>query len=188
MGRELQRIGGMVNRNPREGLQGVIDAMAATNPLTAGTVPERTNALGDAVSPTVTGLAAGVLPVRAEVEQDDPTLRVLRDNGVGVSTIAKAINVPSGSVSLTEAEQEDFKKTRGDLIKRYVASETRGADFAKGSLTARNKYLSDAVQRANRDAREAMITKWAADRGAWRARIEKKAVPEPYYLGGTEAG
>jgi hypothetical protein len=189
MGRELQRISGMVNRNPREGLQGILDAMAATNPLTAGSVPERTNALGDTVSPTVTGAAAGLLPIRAEVEQDDPTLKILRDNGVGVSTIASAINVPSGSVQLTEAEQEEFKKARGDLIKRYVASETRGADFtAARTLTARNKYLSDAVQRANRDAREAMITKWAADRNAWRARIEKKAVPEPYYLGGSDGG
>jgi murein DD-endopeptidase MepM/ murein hydrolase activator NlpD len=189
MGRQLQRMSGMVNRNPREGLQGILDAMAATNPLTAGSVPERTNALGDTVSPTMTGAAAGFLPIRAEVEQDDPTLKILRDNGVGVSTIARAINVPSGSVQLTEAEQEEFKKARGDLIKRYVASETRGPDFAAArTLTARNKYLSDAVQRANQDAREAMITKWAADRSAWRARIEKKAVPEPYYLGGSDGG
>jgi hypothetical protein len=182
-------MSGMVNRNPREGMQGILDAMAATNPLTAGTVPARTNALGDTVSPTVTGAAAGVLPLRTTVEQDDPTLKVLRDNGVGVTNIASAVNVPSGSVKLTEAEQEDFKKARGDLIKRYVASETRSPDFAAArTVTARNKYLSDAVQRANRDARETMINKWAADRDTWRSRIEKKAVPEPYYLGGTEGG
>jgi len=187
MGRQLENMSGMVNRNPREGMQGILDAMAATNPVTAGTVPARTNALGDTVSPTVTGAAAGVLPLRTTVEQDDPTLKVLRDNGVGVTNIASAVNVPSGSVKLTEAEQEDFKKVRGDLIKRYVASETRSPDFvAARSVTARNKYLSDAVQRANRDARETMINKWAADRDTWRSRIEKKAVPEPYYLGGTE--
>ena len=189
MGRQLENVSGMVNRNPREGMQGILDAMAATNPVTAGSVPARTNALGDTVSPTVTGAAAGVLPLRTTVEQDDPTLKVLRDNGVGVTNIASAVNVPSGSVKLTEAEQEDFKKARGELIKRYVASETHSPDFAAArTVTARNKYLSDAVQRANRDARETMINKWAADRDTWRSRIEKKAVPEPYYLGGTEGG
>jgi len=185
MGRELQSISGMVQRDPREGTQGILDAMAATNPLTAGTVPERTNALGDPVQPSATGVAAAVAPVRTSVEDDDPILKVLRENGVGIQSIPDKVNVPSGHVEISDQEQAQFKKARGDLIKRYVASEVRGADFQKGSAVARSKYLSDAVSRANRDAKEQMITQWAADRAAWRSRIQPKAVPEPYYVSGT---
>jgi hypothetical protein len=179
--REYQQLTNMVNRDPRVGTQGVIDALAATYPMTAGTVPEKTNALGDPVFPTATGPAAAL--ARYTVERDDRTLKVLRENDVGISPITKAVNVPAGSVKLTEAEQADFKKARGDLIKRYVESEVAGGDFQKGSPTARKVYLEDAVRRANANAREQMLDRWSADRAAWQDRIEPKAVPEPYYVG-----
>lgn len=187
LGRELNNVTGSTTRDPRQGIQGILDAMAATNPVTAGEAPERTNALGDAQRPGATGLGAAAAPLRYSVETDDPTLKVLRDNGVGISNIAKQINVPKGHVDLSDEEQAQFKQARGELIKRYVGSEMRSADFAKGSSVARNKYLSDAVQRANADARDQMLTQWVKDREGWRARIQPKAVSEPYYLGGEEA-
>jgi len=185
MGRQLQRIGGMVNRNPREGMQGIIDAMAATNPLTAGTVPERTNALGQAVSPTVTGVAAAISPVRAEVEQDDPTLKVLRANDVSVPAAPKALNVIGGSVDLTEAEQDQLKRSRGEAIARGVSAVTASAAFQRADAGLRNEMLKRELSFQTQRANEQFLSQLGREQIV--SRRKARAAPEPYYLGGAAA-
>jgi hypothetical protein len=177
--REYQQLTNMVNRDPRVGTQGIIDALAATYPMTAGTVPEKTNALGDPVFPTATGPAAAL--ARYTVEQDDPTLRTLRENDLGVPAVPKALNVRGGSIQLTEDEQAQLKKLRGTAIKEQVAGVTADRRWTQYDATGRQELLRRNINAALKQVSDRFINAIPDDQ--FKGRRQPKSVPEPYYIG-----
>jgi murein DD-endopeptidase MepM/ murein hydrolase activator NlpD len=190
MGRQIQRAYGVASRNPREGLQALVDAMEANYPGVSGNVPEATTALGDARTPGQTGIGAFIAPVRYDIERDEPTLRALRENDVSVPPAPKVISVGNGwAIDLSEAEQDQLKRARGAAIRdevAYVLASPRYKQAVRDNDVAyRNQLLAQAVsnaaQNSNIDFQRGMTKE------ELQARAKRKAAPEPYILGSSAA-
>jgi hypothetical protein len=169
LAREMQRVMGVATRNPHDGAIGLVEALEANYPGLSGNVPEATTSLGDPRTQGATGLGRAI-PLRYDIERDEPTLKALRDNGVGIPQQTKAISLSGGSIPLTEAEQDQLKRARGAAIRDIVPR--------VGNNPA-------ALQRAVELATAAATRQFISQMGAAevRKRWEPKQAPEPYYLG-----
>jgi hypothetical protein len=171
--RELQRTAGVAGRNPREGFRGLLDALLANYPGTSGTVPPARTPLGDERTQGATGLGR-LAPFRYDIQRDEPTLKILRDTGVGVPKPPKAIGLRGGSIELTEDEQARLQQMRGQAIRDMVPR-----------VSQNPAAVQKAVDLATASATRAFLAQMGADdvRKRWTA----KQAPEPYYLGTAEA-
>ena len=186
MGRQVQRAMGVASRNPREGFHGLLDAMAANYPGTSSTVPEATTALGEPRTQGISGAASFTLPFRADISRDEPTLSVLRANDIQIPAAPKSLNVVGGSIELSEEEQDQVKRARGEAIKLGVAAVAKSAAYQRADVGLRNEMLKRELtfdtQRANGEFLKQLT------REQILARRQAKAVPEPYYLAGADNG
>ena len=184
MGRQVQRAYGVAARNPREGFQGFVDAMAADYPGVSGTVPEATTALGEPRSMGVSGIGAFVAPVRSSLEADNATLRMLRENDVSLPPAPKAINLGRGqSIELSEAEQDQVKRARGAAIQQAVKDVQQSRAWQGADLTTRNALLKQAVNYGTQTANIDFYKNLSST--DLQTRAKARAVPEPYYIGGA---
>jgi hypothetical protein len=185
MGRQVQRAMGVAARNPREGFQGLVDALISNYPGTSGLVPEATTALGDERSMGVSGIGAVVSPVRSSLEVDEPTLRVLRENDVSIAPASKSISIGRGQeIELTEPEQDRLKRARGAAIKRNVAAaqQTQGWKSAT-SPEARNAILRHAMQAAQESSKLEFFRTLSTAEVEQRRKAAREL--EPTYIGGA---
>jgi hypothetical protein len=114
LGRELQRVMGMPARDP----EGPLEAMLATNPLTAGQVEPRQDVLGREASLGLGG-PAGAL-VRAGEENDAGVLRAFRRAGEGLPMQAPdSLPNPStgGRLTLSEGQQHRWRRVFGSELR-----------------------------------------------------------------------
>jgi hypothetical protein len=184
LGRQVQRAMGTASRNPREGLLGLVDALEANYPGLSANVPEATTAIGEPRTQGISGVAAFALPIRADIERDEPTLKLLRENDVSIPPEPKQVNIGRGqSIDLTEAEQDQVKRARGAAIKQAVDQVQQTRAWQGADLATRNALLSQAVnfgtQTANVDFYRALSP---AD---VQSRAKARTVAEPYYIGGA---
>jgi hypothetical protein len=166
--RELQRTAGVAGRNPREGFRGLLDAMLANYPGTSGTVPPARTPLGNERTQGATG-AGRLVPLRYDIQRDEPTLKILRETGIGVPKPPKAIGLRGGSIELTEDERAQLQQMRGQAIRDMVPR-----------VTQNPAAVQKAVDLATTSATRAFLAQMGADdvRKRWTA----KQAPEPYYL------
>jgi hypothetical protein len=181
LARESQRMMGVASRNPHDGLMGLVEAFEANYPGLSGNVPEATTPLGEPRTQGATGLAR-LVPVRYDIERDDPTLAVLRENKVGIPPEPKQMNIGRGqSLDLTEDEQAQVKRDRGAAIKQAVDEVQKTRAWQSSDLSARNALLKQAVNYATQNANIRFYQSLTA--AEVQSRAKDRAVPEPYYLG-----
>jgi murein DD-endopeptidase MepM/ murein hydrolase activator NlpD len=173
LARETQRAFGVAARNPHEGLMGLVEAMEANYPGLSGNVPPSRMPLGDERTQAATG-ASRLLPLRYDIERDEPTLKILRSTGVGIPKPPKAIGLRGGSIELTEDERAQLQQMRGQAIRDMVPR-----------VSQNPAAVQKAVDLATASATRAFLAQMGADdvRKRWTAR----QAPEPYYLGTAEA-
>jgi hypothetical protein len=184
LGREFQRIAGVASRNPHNGFVGLAEALESNYPGLAGNVPEATTPLGEPRTQAATGIGR-VLPLRYDIERDTPLLESLRVAGVGIPPQQKSLNFAGGHIDLSEDEQDQLKRARGEMIKQYVGAWTDNPQFQAQPREARNEALRalmrDAVQISDNQflaqiPKDTMTQRWKA-----------KQIPDPYYLGDAGA-
>lgn len=181
MGRQIQRSMGVASRNPREGFQGLVDAMEANYPGASGNVPEATTPLGEPRTQGISGIAAFALPVRADISRDEPTLAALRAAGVSIPAEAKAVNVGNGwSIDLTEQEQDQVKRARGQYIRDQVARVQDLPMYKNGDVSVRNQVLSQAVSNASQTADVLFVR--SLPQSQLQARAVRRTVATPYTI------
>jgi hypothetical protein len=178
--RESQRMMGVASRNPHDGAVGLVEALEANYPGLSGNVPEATTPLGDARVQGATGIGR-YIPARYDIERDEPTLKALRESGVGIPAQPKSINAVGGHIALTEAEQDQFKRMRGELIRQAVAPYAGNPAFEKLSTGEKNKFMRIAMTQAVTNAKNKFLATMGKDEitRRWQAKEE----PDPYYLG-----
>jgi murein DD-endopeptidase MepM/ murein hydrolase activator NlpD len=169
LARESQRAFGVAARNPHAGMIGLVEAMEANYPGLSGNVPPSRMPLGDERVQGATG-ASRLLPLRFDIEKDEPTLKILRTAGVGIPKPPKAISLSGGSVPLTEDEQAQLQVMRGQAIRDMVPR-----------VTQNPAAVQKAVDLATESATRAFVAQLGADEV--RKRWNPKQAPEPYYLG-----
>jgi hypothetical protein len=169
LARESQRAFGVAARNPHAGMIGLVEAMEANYPGLSGNVPPSRLPLGDERVQGATG-ASRLLPLRFDIEKDEPTLKILRSTGVGIPKPPKAIGLRGGSVELTEDEQAQLQVMRGQAIRDMVPR-----------VTENPAAVQKAVDLATASATRAFMAQLGADEV--RKRWSPKQAPEPYYLG-----
>jgi murein DD-endopeptidase MepM/ murein hydrolase activator NlpD len=184
LGRELQRVTGVASRNPREGFIGLLDALEANYPGLSAGVPEATTPIGEPRTQGATG-AGRYVPFRYDIERDEPTLKTLRENDVGLPNAPKQLNVVNGHIDLSEAEQDQLKRARGEAIRDVVARVSSTPQFQRADGGLRNQMLKENLNFATRRANDQFLKDLGND--AIRARRQARAAPEPYYLGGVAA-
>jgi hypothetical protein len=180
--REVQRLGGSPSRNPHEGFMGLLDAMQANYPGLSGNVPEATTPLGEPRTQGASGLARAI-PLRYDIERDEPTLKLLREADVGVPDAPKSLNYGSMHIDLTETEQDTLKRARGAAIRDYLGAFANDPQFQALSVVERNTYLRRMVSSAATQANKQFLFDLPDDQ--LTGRLKEKTVPEPYYLGGA---
>jgi hypothetical protein len=181
MGREVQRSMGTATRNPREGIRGLIDAMEANYPGVSGNVPPSLTPLGEERTQGATGLGR-LVPLRYDIERDEPTLQTLRSNGVGVPQTPRQLNVVGGHIDLTEDERAALQQARGEAIRDVVARVSASPQYQRADAGLRAQMLQENVQFATRNANDRFLNTIRTD---IPTRRKVKEVPEPYYLGGA---
>ena len=181
LGRETQRAFGVATRNPREGWRGLIDAMEANYPGASGNVPPARTPLGDERYQGATGLGR-LIPYRYDVERDEPTLKTLRSNGIGVPQTPRQLNVVGGHIDLTEDERAQLQVARGQAIRQVVARVESLPQYQRADAGLRAQMLQENVQFATKNANDQFLASIRAD---IPNRKKAKEVPEPYYLGGA---
>jgi hypothetical protein len=181
MGREIQRSMGTATRNPREGIRGLIDAMEANYPGLSGTVPPSLTPLGEERTQGATG-AGRLVPLRYDIERDEPTLQILRSTGVGVPQTPRQLNVVGGHIDLTEDERAALQQARGEAIRDVVARVSASPQYQRADAGLRAQMLQENVQFATRNANDRFLN---TIRNDIPTRRKAKEVPEPYYLGGA---
>ena len=185
LGREFQRVTGVATRNPREGFLGLWQAMEANYPGASGQVPASQTPLGDERTQAATGIGRA-LPLRYDIERDEPTLKVLREHGVGIPPLQKAVSAGTGlSIKLTEDEQAQLQQQQGALIRQYVTDAQADKRWAKYTDNDKAAVLKNSVAAAQRSARAQFLDK-LGDAEVLKRR-EAKPGPEPYYLGAGAA-
>jgi hypothetical protein len=181
MGRQIQRSMGVASRNPRQGFQGLVDAMEAAYPGLSSNVPEATTPLGEPRTQGISGIASFALPVRADISRDEPTLAALRAADVRIPAAAKAVNVGNGwSIDLTEAEQDQVKRARGQYIREQVARAQDLPMYKNGDVSVRNQVLSQAVSNGAQTADVLFVR--SLPQGDLQARAVRRSVPTPYTI------
>ena len=179
--RDLQRSFGVATRNPREGARGLIDAMAANYPGLSGTVPPSLTPLGDERTQAATG-ASRLLPLRFDIERDEPTLQTLRSNGIGVPSTPKQLNVVGGHIDLSEEERATLQQARGAAIRDVVAHVEALPQYQRADAGLKAQMLQENVSFATRNANDRFLN---TIRNDIPGRRKAKEVPEPYYLSGA---
>lgn len=178
MGRQVQRAMGEASRNPREGFLGLLDALEANYPGLSENVPEATTSLGEPRTPGATGF--GALVGRYDIERDEPTLRVLRDNAVDVPREPRTVTVGGGyGVELTEAERDTLKRTRGVAIRQAVEGTAANPRFAGADLAARNATLRAAVSAAAQSANNDFLRGLGNAEIRQRMKVTRELEPSP---------
>jgi hypothetical protein len=142
--------------------------MLANYPGTSGTVPPARTPLGNERTQGATG-AGRLVPLRYDIQRDEPTLKILRETGIGVPKPPKAIGLRGGSIELTEDERAQLQQMRGQAIRDMVPR-----------VTQNPAAVQKAVDLATTSATRAFLAQMGADdvRKRWTA----KQAPEPYYL------
>jgi flagellum-specific peptidoglycan hydrolase FlgJ len=186
MGRQVQRAMSVASRNPHDGWQGLVDALAANYPGVSSLVPEATNALGEPRTQGISGAAAFALPIRADISRDEPTLKILRDNSIAIPNEPKALNVIGGSIELSEAEQDQLKRARGAAIIQGVQAVSGTAAYQRADVGLRNEMLKRELNFDSQRVNDAFLKQLGREQIL--ARRKAKAVPEPYYLAGVDNG
>jgi hypothetical protein len=180
MGRQVQRAQGVASRNPREGWLSLLDALEANYPGVSGNVPEATTPLGEPRTPGATGF--GALAGRYDIERDNPTLRVLRENDVRIPAEAKQVNIGRGqSIDLTEEERDQVKRARGAAIVQAVEQVQQTRAWQGADLETRNALLKQAVNYGTQNANIDFYRSLSAEEV--RKRAKDRVVPEPYFIG-----
>lgn len=167
----LQRqIARAIGYGPRD-IQGPKEAFLAASPLTVGQVPPAQDRLGRDREPERTGWGAMLSPFRYGIERDSPTLRALRDNGVGLPAPPK----DRGGIELSREEQREFQRIAGQYIERNVKSVLSHpkAKFAQRTPGERRAFLLDAVDDAREEAEREMIRTMGVP--AYKERLKQAA-------------
>jgi hypothetical protein len=114
LGREIQRVMGMPARDP----EGMLEAILATHPLSAGMVKPRQDVLGRPVSLGLGGPAGTI--VRAGVDNDASVIRAFRAAKQSLPTVPpKAITDPDtgGERKLSSAQRATWKRAFGAAVR-----------------------------------------------------------------------
>lgn len=173
--RQVDRALGNAQRDPH----GALEALLATSPLTSGMVREKLTPMGDPQRPTQTGIGAFVAPVRYGVEQDEPTLRAMREARVSVPPPADAVL----GIPLTKDEQRRVQTRAGELLRERVA-EFFDAEFESLPLADRGEILERVRNQAREDAGvevlDALSDEEIARRkaGVDKAKSERRPLPK----------
>jgi len=180
MGREMQRAFGVATRNPREGVRGLIDAMAANYPGVSGTVPPSLTPIGEERT-QIAGLQRYMVPGRYDLERDEPTLQTLRQYGAAIPKVDRSISINNGSYPLNEDERSQLTQAQGQLIRQMVADAQRDPRWARYTDADKAAAIKNVVSAAARGARLQFI----ADQGdaEYTRRWTPRPAAEPYYLG-----
>lgn len=186
LAREIQRVQGVATRNPHEGLIGLVEALEANYPGLSGNVPPSLTPMGEERTQGATGVGR-LVPFRYDIERDEPTLRTLREAGVGIPTETKTVNVGRGwSVDLTEDERAQLQRARGAAIRDEVQALERSRVWSRipageAGRGDRNRLLAQAVSNAAQNTNYDWI-KTLPDAELQR-RAKQREVPDPYILG-----
>ncbi len=139
LGREIQQIMGMPQRDP----QGALDALLATHPLTAGQVEPRQDVIGRPVVPNTPGAIRAV--ARVGQEQDVSVIRAFRQGRVSLPMAApKQLNndTTGQMTTLTSQQQKRWQRVFGQSLQENWSGYGNPRD-------------ADTLQRVERDARTA---------------------------------
>lgn len=183
--RQIERAMGMAPRDPH----GAVEALQATFLPTAEQVQPRTTSLGEPMPQGQSGAAAFVSPLRYEFEQDEPTLRLLRENGVGVPPVPKSLDVPKGRIDLTQQERDALKRARGEAIAAAIGPEVESPRFGLLVPEARVKRLTELRDRATQRANVQFLRQLSDEEFARRREEGRlKAQRTPFQVGPFELG
>lgn len=121
LSRQVQQAAGVAQRDP----QGPHEAFLAAIPGLSGLIREKQTPLGDAKRLEPTGVMALVTGLRIGVEEDEPTLAVLRAARLSVPAPADEID----GIKLDDADKRALRERAGELIRRNLRgmSEARAA-------------------------------------------------------------
>jgi murein DD-endopeptidase MepM/ murein hydrolase activator NlpD len=180
LARDMQRMFGVASRNPHDGFMGLVEAMEANYPGLSGNVPPSLTPLGDERTQAATG-AGRFVPLRYDIERDEPTLAALRSNGVGIPPESKSININGGHIDLSEEERAALQQARGAAIRDTVQRVTSDPSWAGKSDAVKSQTLAAAVSRAGQFAEGQYMTNTLGANEV-RRRWQAREVPTPYYL------
>lgn len=135
LGRQVDRALGTNPRDPH----GVLDALEASYPGLSGNVRPRQDALGRP-QPVTSGLGA-FAPMTYSTQRDDPLLRVLHENDVGIDSPPKDVQ----SMSLTDQEQQQFAALAAPYIQDAVTRAQSRPDWNGLDIEQKRTLLRAAV-------------------------------------------
>jgi len=172
LGRQLDRALGTSPRDPH----GILEAMEAAIPGLSGNVRPRLDTWGAPVKQTQTGLGAFVSPLSYGMEGNDPYLRVLHENDVGIDTPPKAWQ----TMDLTEDEQRQFAALAAPVIRQTIDRATSRSDWNQLTPSQRQAALRAAVSAGHAAAGATILRNLTpAERQARHAQNAARNAPVP---------
>jgi hypothetical protein len=144
LSRQLQQALGDAQRDPSNPLE----AFLAQIPVLSRSLPAKQTPLGDPKVNEPTGPMALITGSRFGVEQDEPTLRVLRDAGVSIPPPRKDFK----GVDFTEAEQKQFQAIAGRYMRERLAYLDEDEEFKAEPARDRRKLVAELRDKAREDA------------------------------------
>lgn len=174
-GRQLTRVLGDNPRDPH----GILEALEATYPGVNGRVRAKLDSLGRPVQQTQTGIGALLSPAAYSVQPDDPVLKVLRDNDVGIGAAPSSYS----GLAFTDDEREKiFPAQAGYYVKQLVQEVAADPEFQSPSTTdsERQAMLQYAVSQARQQAAADIFSQLSDDEIDRRYKTQQaKEAPFP---------
>jgi len=172
LGRQLDRALGTSPRDPH----GILDAMEAAYPGLSGNVRPRLDTWGQPVQQTQSGLGAFASPLSYGMEGNDPYLRVLHENGVGIDAAPKDWQ----TMDLTDQEQRQFPALAAPVIRQAIDRVTSRPDWNQLTPSQRQTALRAAVSAGHAAAGATILRNLTpAERQARHAQNVARTAPVP---------
>jgi hypothetical protein len=161
LGRQIQRAGGVANRDPNNALE----AMAAVYPGLSGMVQPKLDAMGRTVKPTQTGIGTFASPLPYSMEDDNTALAELHRVGAGISAQPDSYR----NLALTPQEQRQIQQQTGYYVNKMVNEMRTRPDYLALTRDQQREVMRNIVSSA-RDAGSGDIL-----RGLSQAELQQRA-------------